>query len=453
MILASKIHKDIKKVLKNKSFIFNTINIFSPIVHILFPKIFEKNIKQYKNVFKKYGVEGQILYALKSNKSEAFLEIIEKNKVGVDVSSLYELRSALSHGIQGENIGVSGSIKDEKFLLLAIQNNCLISMDSIEDIHNLIHVHKINNDYKPINILLRINDISKVKSRFGILIKDLEEYICFIKKYSFIYLRGFSFHINNYNLSDRVKGIKIILNIIFLIKKKYKLNCNIINIGGGFSINYFSKNKWNNFNKNEISKKDIFFNNKKFSDFYPYYSNYPKDKGLEFILTSLFDNIEVYKKLKNNNIKLIIEPGRSLLDQSGITVMKILGIKKLDKQNLIVVNSNFNHLSEQWFCTDFLPEPILLQKISTKKNDFISSVSGNTCMEADMLSWRKITFPVKPTKNDLLIYINTAAYQMDSNESTFHQIPLPQKVILYKKNNSLILEKDSEFSKINLKRV
>jgi diaminopimelate decarboxylase len=47
-----------------------------------------------------------------------------------------------------------------------------------------------------------------------------------------------------------------------------------------------------------------------------------------------------------------------------------------------------------------------------------------------MLSWRHIPFPVAPRPGDLLVYVNTAGYQQDSNESSFHEQPLPPKVVV-----------------------
>ena len=57
-------------------------------------------------------------------------------------------------------------------------------------------------------------------------------------------------------------------------------------------------------------------------------------------------------------------------------------------------------------------------------------VGAATCLESDMLTWRKIPFPVRPAVGDLLVYLNTAGYQMDSNESPFHDLPLPPKVVV-----------------------
>jgi diaminopimelate decarboxylase len=47
-----------------------------------------------------------------------------------------------------------------------------------------------------------------------------------------------------------------------------------------------------------------------------------------------------------------------------------------------------------------------------------------------MLTWRKVAFPRRPQVGDLLLYANTAGYQMDSNESPFHELPLPPKVVV-----------------------
>lgn len=47
-----------------------------------------------------------------------------------------------------------------------------------------------------------------------------------------------------------------------------------------------------------------------------------------------------------------------------------------------------------------------------------------------MVTWRKIPFPRVPRYGDLLVYPNTAGYQMDKNETEFHQLPLPVRVVL-----------------------
>ena len=62
-----------------------------------------------------------------------------------------------------------------------------------------------------------------------------------------------------------------------------------------------------------------------------------------------------------------------------------------------------------------------------------------------MITWRKIKFTSIPRKGDLLIYFNTAGYQMDSNESEFHKIPIVRKMIVEKNGNKFIIKEDKEY--------
>jgi diaminopimelate decarboxylase len=45
----------------------------------------------------------------------------------------------------------------------------------------------------------------------------------------------------------------------------------------------------------------------------------------------------------------------------------------------------------------------------------------------------------------MLVYFNTAGYQMDSNESEFHKIPLVKKLIVEKIKNEYRISEDSEY--------
>jgi diaminopimelate decarboxylase len=95
-----------------------------------------------------------------------------------------------------------------------------------------------------------------------------------------------------------------------------------------------------------------------------------------------------------------------------------------------VVDGTSLSLSEQWFNTEFVPDPQLLSSHTAGPDavPFLASVGAATCLESDMLTWRVITFPHRPIAGDYLIYHNTAGYQMDSNESTFHDTSLPPKL-------------------------
>jgi diaminopimelate decarboxylase len=76
-------------------------------------------------------------------------------------------------------------------------------------------------------------------------------------------------------------------------------------------------------------------------------------------------------------------------------------------------------LAPQWKSSEFLPDPTLSpeeEPIAPAR----SCVGGASCLEEDMLTWRKVVFPREPSHGDLLNYSNTAGYVMDTFESEFH---------------------------------
>jgi diaminopimelate decarboxylase len=390
------IHHEVSHFLENEtSKIFELIEAFGSALHLIFPAIVEQNIRSYQQTLKDHDVEGSILYAAKANKSKAVLEMISKCGLGSDVSSLYELRHSLTHGIRGKDIGVSGSTKDLKLLLLALQHDCTIALDSIQDLQNLLNVKKAANIRSKAKILLRLNDVAGQTSRFGITTAELPGLYEILKLAGDnIDLKGFSFHIDGYSIEERTKAI-IRLTGEIETARRLGFHCDTIDIGGGFTISYIDEESWREFNRALAKNPSQFFHDKQPEKFYPYYNENPKETFFKKILENRNQTAQsIAGLLKENDIRLIIEPGRSLLDQAGITLIKVKDLKTLASgEKIVVVEANINSLSEQWFNSDFIPDPKHLQASPSNQPDPVeAAVGGNTCLEIDMLSWRKIGF-------------------------------------------------------------
>lgn len=392
-------------------------------MHVVFAPKFELNIKKYKDIMKLFSMPNNIFFSCKSNKSESLLKISAENGCGIEVSSVYELKDALKYT---NRIIASGPAKSNEYLNLSIDNDVIISVDDIEEIKS---IKKIN---KKTKIFIRISNLLNKVSRFGVNKNQLEESLKLISK-SKIELLGLSFHINNYNLEDRINAIKECIEI----NKKYNLNIKYIDIGGGLPTTYCSKEDYEGFLNN--LNENMFFNKKKFTSFYPYYNELADELALKYILENVKEEL--------NGIEIILEPGRSLISKCGYTFFEVIYTKQLEnKENIIVTNGNINSLSEQWFNSDYLIDPVLIKNKKSKKQKYIASVAGNLCLENDMITWRKIEFDYKPEKGDVIVYLNTAGYQMDSNESTFHKIPVLEKYIVYEENNELKIMHDLEYA-------
>lgn len=391
--------------------------------HVIFAPLFKKNIEKYQDIMKFFSMSNNIFFSCKANKSEALLKISAEEGCGIEVSSLYELQDALKYT---NKIIASGPAKSDEYLNLAIDNNIIISVDDIEELKS------INNLNKEARILIRISNLLGKVSRFGINKNQLEETLQIIKK-SKIKLLGISFHINNYSLEDRINAVKECIEI----NQKHQMNIKFIDIGGGIPTTYCSKENYEEFLNN--LNENMFFNKKNIRSFYPYYKEISDERALKYILDNVSDEL--------NGIEIIIEPGRSLLSKCGMTIFEVAYTKQLENgENIVVTMGNINSLSEQWFNSDYLINPVLINNNKRNEKKVIASVAGNLCLENDMITWRKIEFNTKPERGDLLVYFNTAGYQMDSNESTFHKIPVLKKYIVFEENGALRFKEDKEYA-------
>lgn len=404
--------------------VYNLFALFDTPANVIFADQFISNIEKFKDIFTQYFSRENIFFSCKCNKSYALLKYASEQNCGVEVSSNYELNDALKYT---KKIIASGPAKDNDYLNNSIDNDVIISVDDIEE---LKLIKKIN---KPTKVLLRISDLLGKISRFGINLNQIDLCLEIISNSS-IQLEGFSFHINNYLLDDRIDAI----NEIIELAESKKININFIDIGGGIPTNYCSKEEYYNFLK--LNNKGMYFKEHFINDYYPYYSEIADEKALDYILKN------VYKKLNERGIEIIIEPGRSLLKNVGVSIYEVQYLKHLSNgENVIVTNGNINCLSEQWLNSDYLIEPKLISKNSRLNSVILASVAGNLCLEQDMVTWRKIKFDTIPERGDLLVYYNTAGYQMDSNESEFHKIPLVKKYVVKRIDNCYVIEEDKEY--------
>jgi diaminopimelate decarboxylase len=410
----------------SQSDIFKSLKKYHSPLHIIFPDELSANVALYREIYIKNSLEANIYYALKANKSQSILSCVFHQKMGVEVASKDELLEAVKTGFKGTSILASGPGKNSEYLNACCSNNVLVAVD---DEQELALLYKITSGKaKKIDVLLRINTPS---SRFGMTLSNISNIFSGHHYDANISFRGVSFHINNYSIEERIQHLCTTFDMITFARGKGFIGCDMISIGGGFTINYLSNESWNQWQNNYRKKQVKLYNNIYFSSYYPYYNDYPKQEFLNTILmskpwsTSKQTVADVFKK---QGIRLLIEPGRSMLDQCGMTIFSITGVKyNVSDLPIIMVDGNINAQSEQWFGSDFLVDPLLLKNKTGSKKLLPGEyyIGGNLCLESDMLARRAVLLDQRPEPGDLLVYINTAGYQMDSNESSFSHLPPP----------------------------
>lgn len=401
--------------------------------HVIFSEPFDTAVTSFQAVLASVGVPGQIFYAKKANKAALWPRRCAETGVGVDVASLGELRATLAEGVRGDRIVVTGPAKSAELLRLAALHGCLLTVDALDELARLV---ELAGRYGVARLLLRVAPPQE-NSRFGLTPDELRTGLtrCRVAAAS-VRLEGFSFHLSGYAPEPRATMATTLLDWVGQARA-LGLPAESVDIGGGFAVNYVDGADWQEFAA--ALRAENFHDGRQFPDYYPYHSPVAGPAMLRAVLDTApaGHSRPLAALLRAAGVTLLCEPGRALLDQAGITVLRVQGVKERS-YGIVTVDGTSLSLSEQWFNSEYLPDPVLLPTgggpaldLSTDGDPtFPACVAGVSCLEADLLSWRKIPFPRRPEIGDLLVYLNTAGYQMDSNESEFHQLPLPPKVVV-----------------------
>ncbi|MET7768395.1 Y4yA family PLP-dependent enzyme [Nocardia sp. NPDC005366] len=394
--------------------------------HVVSPERFTVHLAAFAEAMGTAGVDGTVYFGKKANKAACWPRACAEANAGVDVASTPELVHALANGVRGADLVVTGPAKTDDLLWLATRHRALIAVDALDELERVIAIAESTHS---VRVLLRVLPAANPHSRFGLTDDELTVAIdrCAAHR-AHLTMEGFSFHLTGYAVAPRAWQASDLIDRCLSARTK-GLAATSISIGGGFALDYVDANSWQEFLR---EYRDSWFHTRKtFGGFYPYHSDPAGAAMLSAILASPVpsEHADLAAKFAETGTRLLIEPGRALLDGCGFSVFPVLGHKHRGDYGFVTVSGLSLSLSEQWFDSEYLPDPTLWPQ--RQAGDPTSAcVGGSSCLETDMLSWRKIRFDRVPRAGDLLIYPNTAGYQMDSNESEFHQLALPPKIIV-----------------------
>lgn len=428
---------------------------------------FHHNIQTFNNLADELEMDLGIFFARKANKSRNFVTEAKAAGIGVDTASFQEVKDCLEEGLPVDQIVLTAAIKNRKLLTLAVQNDVLIVLDNQDELDLLAQIcEELNQNCR---VGLRISGFlfeDARPTRFGFLMDEAYELITqeFITKYLYRHFQfqGFHFHINGYSVKERATALAQTIQLSDQLQEK-GIRVNFIDIGGGFLINYLeSKVEWDTFHKELIKSvsnkaEPITFQNDPLGmifhrgeiigkpKVYPYYNECAKDDFLRQIVEANFDaETKVFEALKARGIQLRIEPGRSLLDQTGITVAEVM-FRKSNSTGTNFVGLGMNRTQLKSSSEDFLLDPIYIPitEVEEVEKDKVYPcyLVGSYCLEQELILKRRIDLPHKPAVGDLICFVNTAGYMSHFYESQAHLLPLSKNIFF---GNEACFEDDVE---------
>lgn len=452
-----KLNDETKALLADKELLANIGNLVGYPYSVILPSAVGENIKKFREVFAKHNLNHKIFFAHKCNQSSAIVKECLYNGINIDVSSENELKHALENGFVGNNILATGP-KNKEFLWLATLHGLTISIDSLQELETLISL--TNSLDKKINILIRINgaesNMVKKNSRFGLEDKDIIKALNLLQENQRITLIGLALHFDTINIKEKVNGIKKCIRLTDKLLS-YGFDIRVLDIGGGYKVNYIESQQEYLASISEIkenvlsNKEELSWNNYTYGlrsenntlkgvfNSYDFYDTEVKEKYLNSILSSEIDGRMISEIINDFGLELWIEPGRGLLDNAGLNISKVNFIKDVDNKTLVGLEMNKNQMLMGDH--EILVDPIVLNNEEKSDVFFI----GNLCLENDFMFKRKVRVN-NPRVDDIVVFVNTAGYYMDFEESTSIMHDRKKKVAITKEDNGFKYYLDDKYN-------
>ncbi len=331
------------------------------------------NLNEYQTSLQ--DIDSLICYSVKANSSMYILSLLSKQGCGFDIVSGGELLKVIKAGGDPTKIVFSGVGKTEEEIVMALDQN--IYCFNVESMSELYRLNNIACDKKKeAKIAIRVNPEINIDShpyittgmkdnKFGVSQTEAMAMYKNALSLSNIKIIGIDFHIGSQieDANPYKESILKVLEITELLKKE-NISINHIDIGGGLGIKYEKEN---------ISSIGNFIEN-------------------------------IVNLLSKTDLKLIVEPGRSIVGNSAILVTRVEYLKKTNTKNFIIVDAGMN---------DFIRPPLygafhsILEVVNKKIPAETYDVVGPICESTDFFG-KERNFKVE--EGDFLIIDNVGAY-------------------------------------------
>ena len=352
----------------------------------------KENINNFKKSFRSFS--PLICFAVKSNTNVHIIREIKKLGLGADVVSMGELMLALKAGINPNKIVFSGVGKTSGEISFAIDKKILlINAESLSEIKEINRIAKTKN--KKIRIGVRLNpntdaktlsqiSTGKKENKFGVNKNTFYEIISYCKNSKNIQLKCLSVHIGSQILDH--KPYQKMLNVVSKIINKINYEFEFIDLGGGMGISYENKNK----------KLD--------------YKKY---------------NFAIQKFLEKHKSKIIFEPGRSIIGNTGILISKVIYIKNSERKNFIILDAAMNDLLRPalYGAVHKILPSIKSNKISNKIYEFVGPICESTDKFDTLKKFQKLN------EKDIIVFCDVGAYGM-SLSSNYNLRTKPAEILI-----------------------
>ena len=373
---------------------------------------YKKAFKDYKNI--------KMMYASKALCSLATSKILSDEGFGFDTVSAGEIYTVYKAGADMNKVVFNGNNKTAREIELALDLN--VGRFSVDNFYEAELLNKIASEKNTkVDILLRITpgiechtheyiQTGQIDSKFGFDLSQTDEIIELIKTtYTNLNIKGLHAHIGSqiFEVQSFYDEIDILIKELARIKTQHKIILTELNIGGGLGVKYTNSD------------------------------NPPAVEDLANAITkALKTSLEKYDIEEPT---IFIEPGRSIVSTSGVTLYTVGSSKQVPNgRKYVAIDGG---MADN-------PRPSMYQAIysaeianNTDGRELETvTIAGRFCESGDILI-EDITLP-KLNIGDILCIYNTGAYNY-SMASNYNRTEKPAMVLVNNSQSDMIVSRES----------
>ncbi|MGC9497460.1 Y4yA family PLP-dependent enzyme [Streptomyces sp. WG7] len=455
-------------------FLHSLVDALGSPLNVLLPETVAANAERFRAVYRRHHLAGRVYFAHKANRSSALLRRLAAEDpvaVGVDVASLAELRHALSCGFTGDRVMATGP-KDPEFLWLAARVGATVNLDSLRELEQLAGLVR-EYGLGRVDVLVRLSGFESTaghggtgtrmlsrRSRFGTPVRDVEALLAAVERHAdAVALTGLAYHLDTTGLEEKGRALEQCVLLMDTCRAR-GLAPRAIDIGGGFGVGYVADaeewERWTTALSEAVlgGRPPLTWRGHGYGlrneggtvrGALALYPGHRPNAGPGYLDELLSLPAPVLGRgpgtlLLEHLHDLHIEPGRSLVDQCGLSLARVLDVRRTDEgpaSYLVRLGMNAGDVSLEEH--GVLVDPVLLPHGEPGKDDegpVGVHLVGNLCLEADLITRRLVFLPRLPRAGDLLAFANTAGYAMDFHAHHAQRQPLARTVAVEKEGDS-----------------
>lgn len=345
-------------------------------VFIYSKKHISDRFRQFADAFR--DIDHHVFYASKANFNINVINIFRSLGSGIDVNSEGEMIRALKAGVAPQNIILSGIGKTADEIRAGLDSDVLmLKAESEEEIELIAKIAESKN--KKARVAIRVNPEVDAKThpyistglaqnKFGINEKDAESFYLKYNNSRFIKFTGIDMHIGSQitSLPPFIEAVEKLSAQYFRLKSQ-GITLEHFDVGGGMGVVYKEENPF-----------------------------------------SIHEFAEALKPhLRKLGCKILFEPGRYFMANSGILVSDILYTKKNDKKNFLITDAAMTELMRPSLYGSYHNvQPLIRNKYPEIKADIV----GPVCESGDFIAKDREIEDLK--QNDKIAIISAGAYGM-----------------------------------------